>query len=106
MKNKEKTPVPHEMTRGEYMKMLDKFAVEYCKQNVEESIHRNNHMNDLEENDDVTKRVSDAIIVDFVNFVGSKFCLDYGMYTKDLIEKDNIPTSFFKGLRECDNMKG
>lgn len=26
----------------------------------------------------------DAVVVDFVNFVGSKNCCDYAMYTKDL----------------------
>ena len=76
------------MTSGDYMKRLDDFAKQYCKQNVNESVIRNKHMNKLKGDEIISKDISDAIIVDFINFVGSKFCLDYGMYTIDLIEKD------------------
>ena len=54
---------------------VKKIKCKYCKQNVEESILRNKHMNKLKGNEEVSKDISDAIIVDFVNFAGTKFCI-------------------------------
>jgi hypothetical protein len=32
----------------------------------------------------------DALLVDFINFVGMKQCVDYGMYTSDLITSEVV----------------
>ena len=36
---------------------------------------------------DIDQKVVDAILVDFVNFVGISQCVDYGLYTEDLLKQ-------------------
>ena len=77
-------------TRGEMLDYITKCAKDYrleCK----DSIIRNSHMNDLDKSDDISyikQECIDAILVDFVNYIGAEQCLDWGLYTKDLIEKE------------------
>jgi hypothetical protein len=71
-----------EMTKIDLLKMITNYAVEYSE-DVENSIHRNNHMNNIKETDKIDKRISDAILVDFINFIGMKQCVDYCLYTSD-----------------------
>lgn len=49
-----------------------------------ESIKRNRHMNEIYKSDFIDQAIIDAVLVDFINFVASKYCLDYGLHTKDL----------------------
>lgn len=72
------------MLRGELMDMLVRYAKEYSKRGVNESVHRNNHMNRIMITDVIDARVSDAIIVDFVNFIGTQQGIDLALYTGDL----------------------
>lgn len=74
------------MTKIQLLEMLKDYAVEYSAM-VEESIHRNNHMNNIVEGDTVKQHISDAILVDFLNYVGMKQAVDYGMYTSDLVKE-------------------
>jgi hypothetical protein len=71
-------------TRGEMLDYITGCAKDYrleCK----ESIIRNSHMNELDESDfDIDQKYIDAILVDFVNYIGAEQCLDWGLYTKDL----------------------
>jgi len=71
------------MTRGELVGLIAKYAKEYRKLGVLESVKRNSHMSQYK-GEQVSPQTIDAILVDFVNFVGMKQCLDFGMYTKDL----------------------
>ena len=82
------------MNKGEYMKMIEADARDYVAQDVIRSILRNSHMNNLKVDEavkilanvpkDFMKNLTDAILVDFINFLGYKQGLDYGMYTYDL----------------------
>jgi hypothetical protein len=74
------------MTRGDFLKYIDECAVDYVKDS--NSVIRNKHMNDYK-GDAVPQELIDALIVDFVNYVGTTQGLDYGMYTKDLYMKRN-----------------
>ena len=70
------------MNRGE----LIKFTVDCAKLYVDgakASIKRNSHMN-FYDNESVAQSTIDALIVDFVNFMGVKQGLDWGLYTRDL----------------------
>lgn len=49
-----------------------------------ESLLRNRHMNNITSDCIIDTRVIDAVLVDYINFVASKYCVDYGLYTKDL----------------------
>lgn len=71
------------MTGLEFVKLVEKLAVRYRKEGVLESIKRNHHMNRYS-GEVVSQETIDAILVDFVNFVASAQCIDYGMYTADL----------------------
>jgi hypothetical protein len=81
-------------TRGDMLDYITKCAKDYrleCK----DSITRNSHMNELNEFEkkafmvfDVNQKYIDAILVDFINYIGANQCLDWGLYTRNLIEKD------------------
>ena len=58
-------------------------AKEYSK-DAQKSIQRNNHMNEVDEGELVQQRHIDAVLVDFINYMGTRYGIDYGMYTKDL----------------------
>ena len=70
------------MTKGELMKMLVKYAKGYAPDCLE-SIKHNSHMNEYR-GKVITQNIIDAIIVDFVNFIGYEQGLDLGLYTRDL----------------------
>ena len=72
------------MTRKDLLFMLAENAKEYRKDALA-SIRRNSHMNKAT-GADIDQRDIDALLVDFVNFVGMRQCMDFGMYTKDLDE--------------------
>ena len=57
----------------------DKYRAE-----AQQSLKRNNHMNDIEEDEMVQQRHIDAVLVDFINYIGVKQGIDYALYTKDL----------------------
>lgn len=52
-------------------------------------IVRNTHMNDFDgSSDDIPPGLVDAILVDFINFIGWSAGVDYALYTKDLLEAE------------------
>ena len=71
------------MNNGDLMNLLVKRAKEYAPQ-AQESIKRNQHMHALTEDETPYREQTDAVIVDFINFIGMKQCMDLGLYTKDL----------------------
>jgi len=72
------------MTAGCYCNMLTNFAKDYVKI-AEKSVIRNNHMNNYTKKE-IDQDLIDAIIVDFINYVGGGMCMDYGLYTRHLSE--------------------
>lgn len=87
------------MTRGKLLNLLDGEATRYREEALS-SIERNRHMNDLSEKDiaklkenrEWAQRIADALLVDFVNFVGVGQGLDYGLYTKHLLPTKRTTT--------------
>lgn len=76
------------MTKGELLKMLENCAKDYRKKCVD-SIIRNKHMNDLSMDEETpSQEMIDAILVDFINYVGLFQGLDYGLYTHYLKEDE------------------
>ena len=73
------------MNRGELVLLISEYAKKYCSGDVLESISRNHHMNEYS-GESVSKETIDAIIVDFVNFIGMQQGIDLAMYTEDLKE--------------------
>ncbi len=80
-------------TRLDLLEYITKCAKDYrleCK----DSITRNSHMNELNEYEfsgetkEIDQKYIDAILVDFVNYIGANQCLDWGLYTKYLLGKD------------------
>lgn len=88
------------MTRGELLNLLTKEAEQYRKEALP-SIKHNRHMNDLsdadlaklEKNPQLTQKIIDALLVDFINLIGISQCCDYGLYTKHLRASNQRPTS-------------
>lgn len=71
------------MTTGELLDLLFTDAEEYIE-GSKKSVLRNTHMNELNPSNQIRQDVIDAVVVDFINFVGGKRGVDVGMYTKDL----------------------
>ena len=72
------------VTRADLLNYLTEKAKDYRLDAVK-SINRNRHMNDLDRVTKVSQKVVDALLVDFINYVGTQQCVDYGLYTKDLV---------------------
>lgn len=48
------------------------------------SIHRNKHMNEIDRGEILHQHHIDAVLVDFINYIGRKYGIDYALYTKDI----------------------
>ena len=44
----------------------------------------NNHMSEIESGEVVQQRHIDAVLVDFINYVGVCYGVDYALYTSDI----------------------
>ena len=51
-------------------------------------------MNNLEEDHKVDKDIVEAAVIDFINYIGAMWGVDYGIYTRDL----NDPCRFNKSV--------
>lgn len=67
----------------EMLELTKGYADKYRKE-AQQSLTRNNHMNEIEDDELVQQRHVDAVLVDFINFIGVKRGIDYALYTKDL----------------------
>ncbi len=74
-------------TRGDLLELIEEYAKDY-RRSANASLRRNGHMNGEVMNDrkDLPQEVVDALIVDFINYVGSRQGLDYGMHVKHFFE--------------------
>tara|TARA_R110002096_G_scaffold57047_1_gene145013 strand:- start:245 stop:463 length:219 start_codon:yes stop_codon:yes gene_type:complete len=68
----------------EVLEQTAEYAKKY-RSEAQQSLERNRHMNQIEEGEQVQQRIIDAVLVDFINYVGMKHGIDYGIYTKDLM---------------------
>jgi hypothetical protein len=64
----------------EMLELTKDHAVEYRKE-AQQSLERNNHMNEIESCELVQQRHIDAVLVDFINYIGFKHGIDYALYT-------------------------
>jgi hypothetical protein len=63
-------------------------TTEYAKKyrrDAQKSLEINRHMNQIDEGEQVQQRIIDAVLVDFINYIGMKHGIDMGIYTKDLV---------------------
>lgn len=88
--SREKKEEEVNMTNGEFMELLITNAKQYRASGIAESIRRNQHMHQWH-GTDAPEALSDAILTDFLNFVGSRRGMDLGLYAHDLkpTEKEN-----------------
>jgi hypothetical protein len=72
------------MTNGELLKLLEGHAVAYCMD--PKCAWRNHHMNRLKKRDKkhLKKRVIEAVLIDFINHVGSSQGCDLGLNSQNL----------------------
>ena len=71
------------MNVKEFLEKTANHAKKY-RNEAQESLVRNNHMNEIEAGEQVQQRIIDAVLTDFINYVGMEHGIDYGIYTKDL----------------------
>jgi hypothetical protein len=67
----------------EYLDLLTKKATKY-RTRAEHSIQINQHMNNLKDGVNIDQDVIDAVLTDFINYVGMETGVDYALYTTDL----------------------
>ena len=70
------------MNKIQLLEFLTKNAKEYRK-DAAASIVKNKHMNEAT-GEEVKQQDIDALLVDFINFIGVQQGADYALYTKDL----------------------
>lgn len=53
------------------------------------TIVRNNHMNEIEDDELLEQRHIEAVLCGFINDIATRNGIDYALYTKDLIDTRN-----------------
>lgn len=71
------------MTKIQLLEYLTRIAKEY-RLDCADSVSRNCHMNESLGKCGVDQKILDAILVDFINYIGIDQHVDYGLYTRDL----------------------
>jgi len=71
------------MTKIQLLEYLTRIAKEY-RLDCASSVSRNRHMNETKDECEVDQKTVDAILVDFINYIGVDQHVDYGLYSKDL----------------------
>ena len=66
-------------TKLDLLQYLEAAAKKYRK-NAVKSVNRNCHMNDCEGKVNIPQSIVDALLVDFINFVGVEQGVDFGLY--------------------------
>lgn len=70
------------MNTGNFLAICKNYAREY-RTLANDSIRRNRHMNHATENP-IPQNDIDAMLVDFINFMGVRNGVDYALYTSDI----------------------
>lgn len=72
-------------TEGDLRDAMWNCAKEY-RGLANESLRRNSHMNEgvMKGREDLSQKVIDALLADFINYVGSQRGGDYGLYVEHL----------------------
>ncbi len=73
------------LNNGDLMDFLVKRAKEYRASGIQESVQYNKHMNETG-GTLVDPIEADAVLTDFLNFIGMKAGMDLGLYSTDLQE--------------------
>lgn len=73
------------MIKADYLDILTNNAKKYRK-DANDSINRNSHMN-RSTGDEINQHDIDALLVDFINFVGMQMGVDYAVYTHDIVDE-------------------
>ena len=71
----------------DFLDMLVKFGKDYRTKIGTAGVVRNKHMNDYR-GEEPPQELVDAIVVDFINYIGVRNCVDYALYAKDLSETE------------------
>jgi len=71
------------MNALELLNQVTEYAKTYRNDAIE-SIQRNRHMNEIEKGEAFNQRYVDAVLVDFINFIGGRSGIDYALYASDL----------------------
>ena len=74
-------------SKKDLLNYLEAMAKEY-RLKAKVSIRRNKHMNDIGKSVEINQQCIDAILVDYINYIGTFQGLDYGLYVKHLKEKE------------------
>ena len=74
------------MTREMVLNAITSYAKVY-RDKANESIQDSKHMNNIRGDEVIDQRHIDAVLVDFINFIGVSQCVDYALYTSDLTDK-------------------
>ena len=70
------------MTVLDFLNAMKEYANDY-RRDSQRSLERNRHMNNIESGEKVHQRHIDAVLADFINYIGCRNAVDYGLYTKD-----------------------
>jgi hypothetical protein len=74
----------YNMKTIEVLNILKCYATKYKEEGIIKSVKGNSHMNELSDDIKMTSEEAEAVIVDFINYVGVQSCIDYGLYTRDI----------------------
>ena len=79
-----------EMEAIEVLNLMTHYARAY-RVKSQNRLPENNHMSEIEGGEVVQQRHIDAVLVDFINYVGVCYGVDYALYTSDIkTEQDTI----------------
>lgn len=67
----------------ELLDMLSAFTKEY-RLECNDSIKRNKHQNTLDGKYEFAQEEIDAVLVDFINYIASSYCVDYALEVRDI----------------------
>jgi len=81
------------MNEGQLFKILVRTINEY-RLDANDSLRRCSNMNEkvMENRENIPQEIIDALLVDFVNYFGSRRGGDYGLYTEDLKKIKSHPS--------------
>ena len=77
------------MTKIELLQLITRAAKNY-REDAVESVKRDSHMNSLKGEFNLSQDEVDAFLTGFINFVGTRMAVDYGLYASDLGEKVEV----------------